>query len=167
MSYLALHKERKCTNSKIRKLKNKLEASKSHLQYIDDDIDRRVGIHGQFEALVAEDKRNDVIKLSKIEPTIPVAWKAYVNHDADAVCSSAECQSDGDKSGRFFFSCIFDMQDTHRFCHQCFKARNFDLEHVTSETKRLKEGYLAYKNSRPYMTGHEIALAASDATSST
>lgn len=160
MSYLALHKERKRANTKVRKLKNKLEAAKSRLQYIDDDIWRRAGLDDQFEALVAEDKRDAVIKLSTMSSIS--AWKAYVNHDADAVCSAEECPSDGDKCGRFYVSCTFDRQDSYRYCHQCFKARNFDIDRFISETERLKKEYLAHKNSRPYMAGHEIALAASD-----
>lgn len=155
MAFLKLHHQRKKSDARIRKLKEKLELSRNLARQLEEAIDARMRDQNQtFRDLVVADKRAALAKMAAIEPSLDEAWK-FKRFDDDELmpcsCLSKKC-----KDGGFFycnhrFFCIFDIYRDHQFCHTCFNGRDFDVEFFTNKTKQLKEEYLAVKNARPYM----------------
>lgn len=156
MASLKLHHRRKKSDERIRHLKAKLERSENVARQIEAEILDHAQKHNQpFEDLVAKDKCDLVAEMSKIEPTIDAAWKAYDKSESGRYCTSTTCRQQ-----RRFYRCVFDMNDTYRFCHKCFNDRNFrpmDVEFLNNWTKHMKEDYLEWKSIKSYMDGDQPA----------
>lgn len=159
MAFLKLHHKCKKTDAKIRALEAEIKTyakqKETFIAEMQAELDKHSG--ETRENLIAQQKRAVVAEMAKITG-VKGAWD--VDRHSKRIfrsCSAPDCDDPYDTSNGSYY-CVFDRKGPHRYCGECFVNQSFDFTLVIiGRTNQLKAAYLAKKNARPYMAGHQIA----------